>query len=66
MIYCYVSSETCVYIRAFRRGDTYMDEPVSQHGDLVPWRHGKRETLRMSREAGYTGRAARAVKHLLW
>lgn len=60
--YAYVTSENCAIRRAFLPGDEYKGEPVSRHGDLSPWRYGKRETAQIakgkhpvvaSRGAGY-------------
>lgn len=45
MVYAYVTSETCKFVRAFLPGDEYMGGPVSTHGDLEPWTLGKRATL---------------------
>ena len=63
--YAYVTSETCSYTRAELPGETVSDRPVSRHGDYVPWRYGKRETVRiLAIGSGWIHRAARAVAML--
>lgn len=67
--YAYVSSETCTWTRAFAPGEYLDDVRVSRHGDLVPWRYGKRETLEILKRDGaanaWMRRAARAVAGMM-
>ena len=67
MTYAYVSSECCVYTRAFEPGEEYQGVRVSKHGDLWRWCHGKRATLKRmesDKVSPYERRAARAVAEL--
>ena len=67
--YAYVRAETCRYIDAVPPG-SYVGrnlEAVPTHGDWNPWRHGKRETLRLiaSGATPYTRKCAAVVADLL-
>lgn len=44
-VYAYVSGENVRPIKAFLPGEEYQGQPVSKHGDLKRWTHGKRATL---------------------
>lgn len=45
--YAWVKSETCTIRGAVLPGSFVgrNEEPVSRHGDYIPWYYGKRETL---------------------
>lgn len=65
--YAWVTAEVVRHTDAVRPGHEFSNgERVHQHGDYVPWPHGKRETLRrIQSECGYNYRAARAVARLM-
>jgi hypothetical protein len=65
MTYAYVTTETCRLRDAVRPGALIgRDEiPVSRDGDYTPWRHGKRETIRLMTDGhtAYKRQSAQAV-----
>lgn len=71
-IYAWVKSETCTSRDAVRPG-SYVGrnkEPVSKHGDYLPWLYGKRETKAVINQPAtaansYQRQCARLVAALL-
>lgn len=53
-IHAYVTHEACVRQSAVLPGDTVDGVRVSAHGDYWPWRHGKRETIKIKNTSPYS------------
>lgn len=68
MVYAYVTNAGCSRIKAFMPGEKYQDVPVSKHGDLWQWCHGKKATLRLAEKTHpsdeWIRKTARAVAEM--